>query len=132
MGDDDDYAEWSDHEVIREMQTFVRWADYLTVQLALAEITEAASERIYRRVRDLAMLRIDAPKGQVQRAKADASLTDEVLEAEEEAAQAKAYRKIVAGLCENVERDAALLSRELSRRIGRDGPERRDRRWGGG
>lgn len=131
LQEDDEYGEWSDHEVIKEMQTFTRWTDYLTVQLALAEITEATADRISRRVRDVAMLQVDAPKGQVLMAKADAGLSAEVVEAEEEAAQAKAYRKLVAGLCENVERDAALLSRELSRRIGRAGPERRDGRWGG-
>ena len=128
---DDEYGEWSDHEVIAEMQVFTRWADYLVVQHALAESSEAAAERFYRRVRDVAMLQIEAPKGQVQRAKAEAALSDEVAEAEDEAAQAKVYRKLLEGLYENVTRDAGLLSRELTRRVGREGPERRDRRWGG-
>ena len=128
---DDDYAAWSDHEVIAEMQVFTRWADYLVVQLALAEASEATAERFHRRVRDVAMLQIEAPKGQILAAKAAAALSDEVIEAEDEAAQAKVYRKLLEGLYENVIRDAALLSRELTRRVGREGPERRDRRWGG-
>lgn len=131
IDEDDDYGEWNDHEVIAEMQTFTRWADYLNVQLALAEATEATAVRIARRIRDLKMLSIEAGRGEVMRAKADAALSAEVVEAEEEEAQAKAYRKLMQSLYENLERDAALFSRELTRRVGRAGPERRADRWGG-
>lgn len=128
---DDDLGEWSDHDVIAEMTTYTRWADYLTVQVALAVTSEETAERFYRRTRDLKMIEVDAPKGQVQRAKAEAGLSDEVVEAEDVYAEARAYRKLIEGLYENVTRGAALLSRELTRRTEREGPERRDRRWGG-
>ena len=128
---DDEYGEWTDEQVIAEMQIFTRWADYLTVQLPLAEAAESTADRVHRRIRDLKTLSQDAPKGQVTLAKMSVALSEEVVEAEDVAAQAKAYRKLVAGLLENVTRDASLLSRELTRRVGRDSFERRERRWGG-
>lgn len=128
----EDLAEWNDRDLMAEFVMFTRWADYLNVQVILAEITEETAGRIHRRLKDIAMLSIDAPKGEVLRAKAEAGLSDDVLEAEEEEASSKAYRKLVTGIYENVVRDASALSREISRRSDREPLDRRDRRWGGG
>lgn len=126
---DGDLGEWSDGVLMTQFTLFTRWADHLNVEVALAEITEATAERIFRRIRDVAMLGVSPARGQVTAAKAAAGLSAEVIEAEDEAASAKAYRKLVQSLYENVERDASLLSRELTRRLGRDPYERRERRW---
>lgn len=127
---EEDFSTWSDAEVIHQMAVFARWAEFASTEMAMAETIEDRAERIFRRVRDETM--ISQPSGTVTAAKAIAGLSDAVIEAEEELASAKAYRRLVQSLLSNLDRSQSVLSRELTRRVGREGPERRDARWGRG
>jgi hypothetical protein len=49
--------------------------------------------------------------------------------ARERALEAYAARKLTQVVYANCERVVALISRELTRRVGREGPERRNARW---
>lgn len=63
-------------------------------------------------------------------AKASRVLDPDVAEQKQEVANRYAYRKLVAVLFTNIERDAALVSRELTRRTGSyEAKPRRESRW---
>lgn len=126
---EEDFSTWSDVEVVHQMGVFGRWAEYAATELASAEAIEEQAERIHRRLRDQRMLQ---ESGTVTAAKAVAGLSDDVIEAEEEYASARAYRKLVQGVLANLDRSQSILSRELTRRVGREHPERRSAKWGGG
>ena len=107
---------------------FTVWADYAFSQLAVA----AAEEREFSRLHDLRKAReMAASSG------AKGSVTAARAAAEEGAAgdgyrasERYSYRKILESISSNLERDAALLSRELSRRLGDKAPTRNRRSWG--
>ena len=69
-------------------------------------------------------------KDRVTVAKAERSLDPDVLERKQEVANRYAYRKMIGVLFINTEREAALVSRELTRRTGSyEAKPRRDVRW---
>lgn len=121
-------ADLSDADLMDELAIHTRWANYLNTQVALAEITESSAESILNNTRNIARAK-SSSGGSVTEFKAKADLQEDVLEAEREYISAKSYRKLVATVYENAERNASVVSRELTRRVGREGPERRDRRW---
>lgn len=110
----DDLGGIHDRRLVEWMQIFTAWADYLNVQVALAEVDEGDCEA---RV-ELAKARImaGAGRGEVNRARAEAKSSPEAAVLAADHAYAKAYRKMITALYANCERDAALLSRELTRR----------------
>ena len=63
-------------------------------------------------------------------AKAQRQADPQVIERKQTVAERYAYRKLVAVLFGNVEREAALVSRELTRRTGsQEARPRRETRW---
>lgn len=62
-------------------------------------------------------------------AKAERTLDPRVQEATEALQLAYARRKITQGIVEAAEKNVALISRELTRRVGHEPADRRDRRW---
>lgn len=69
-------------------------------------------------------------KDRVTVAKAERSLDPDVMEQKQEVANRYAYRKMIGVLFINTEREAALVSRELTRRTGSyEAKPRRDVRW---
>lgn len=124
---EEDLADLSDADLMDELAIHTRWANYLNTQVALAEITEMSAERILNQVRNRARARSSG--GSVTEHKAKADLDEDVLEAAEEFENAKSYRKLLTSLYENTSSNASAVSRELTRRVGREGPERRDRKW---
>lgn len=62
-------------------------------------------------------------------AKARAYKDPEFLAATEEMNRAYSYRKIIEAIYNNTERKSILLSRELTRRIGRNDREGRAQKW---
>lgn len=71
-------------------------------------------------------------KDSVTAAKAARANDPAVLRAEERLLFAYALRKVLTARHEAFERDAFAVSRELTRRLGRDPVERRTHRFGGG
>ena len=99
------------------------WVDYLSVQHAAAEIDERATKRTLDAHGALAMLGDDEEstpkrKESVSAAKARRDAHPKTVELTKQYDDAHAYTKLVGVLMANLDRDAALLSRELSRRIG--------------
>src|SRR5581483_2901914 len=115
-----DLTELRDRELMNLFQATGRWLRYLTLQLAAAEVDESYAER--------ALTRIEALKGYDFRkvdAKARAHADHEFLAAKDAQVAAYGYKKVLAALVSNVDRDSFHLSREISRRSARSDRDRR-------
>ncbi|MCA1783602.1 MAG: hypothetical protein ABR616_15770 [Dermatophilaceae bacterium] len=124
-------ADLSDADLMEELREHTEWTNHLGAELVNAEITEETAQTIFERMKTAKMLGMEPSyKGETMtERKARAGLSDEVQEAEDEFLAAKAYRKLVLNLYESAERKASNISREITRRVGRDGPDRRSMRW---
>lgn len=118
----------SDEDLMVLFTDFTAWADYSASQLAVA----AAEEREFVRLHELHKARQVAAGNNksssvtAQRAAAEADAAGEGYKASER----YSYRKIIESISGNLERDAALVSRELSRRLGDKAPMKTRRMWG--
>jgi len=108
------------------------WLDYVSVQVACAEIDERAAQRVLDQAEATALIagwsgeRAD----RVAIARAKQAINPEVNRLLAEFAEAHNYRKLIQTLASNLERDAALASRELTRRTaGISTPSKRASRW---
>jgi hypothetical protein len=109
-----DLTEEPDRALMNLFQAIQRWVKYLALQLAAAEVDESCTER--------ALTRIEALKGYDFRkvdAKTRAYTDQEYLTAKDDQEAAYGYRKMIAALYANVDRDSFHLSRELTRRSAR-------------
>lgn len=109
-----------------------RWADYLSVQLALTQIEERYIDGCVSTLEaQFSILNWEGVKeDRVTLLKSRRDADPEIIAARQHHQQAYAMRKLTETLYLNAERDAALLSRELTRRIGRqEVNERRTARW---
>lgn len=105
----------SDEGIIELFAVATSWADYAAAQHALAVI----SEREYERSAEVAESEVWASmpaKTPVSESKAALARDDRVAGARHDLDRAMAYRKLLSSLCERYERDAALISREITRR----------------
>lgn len=124
-----DLTELDDSGLMLLFTTLTAWADYLGGQLALAEIDERASEAVLKKAEAVSMLRSSPTSGKVTMAKAEKYEDPVVEEAQESFMKNHAYRKLLNVLYNNVDRDASLVSRELTRRVGMEPNRRREGRW---
>lgn len=106
-----------------------RWADFSGGQLALAEVDETYAEALLDRLKALGYIRGGDEK--VTKARAEMQVADDYQEAVQAKLEAYARRKLLQARHAAFERDAAVVSRELSRRIERDPSARRTARYGG-
>jgi len=108
------------------------WASYMAGQLACSQIDERASQRIL----DLAVATalLSGWKGgsdaRVTVAKATIVTDVEVQRLRQTLDERYAYRKLVEVLSTNVERDATLVSREITRRGTSEPRRNRSDKWG--
>lgn len=114
----EDITSIHDEDLMVLFGSVTSWLDYVSVQVACAEIDERASQRVLDQAEASAL--IGSYKGpasdRITMAKAAAVLDPEVVRIKTELADNMAYRKLIQTLASNLERDAALVSRELTRR----------------
>lgn len=127
-----DITSLSDEDLMELFVALTAWNDYASVQVVFAQV----DERDCQRVLDLAEARAVAANwtggrdDRVAIAKAKIATDDQVVKAREQLDYRHAYRKLVEVIASNVERDAALVSRELTRRTaGATSVVRRSSRW---
>lgn len=128
----------TDMQLINLMVAFTRWADYSQTRLAAAEIDESAAEEALAVARSLNLIRF-MPSAEALRkredtmtgAKALVEQQADVVELRQHRLNAYAYRKTLQPRHDAFVRDAAVLSRELTRRTDRTPMENRSSRWGG-
>lgn len=120
---------------------FTRWADYSGGQLAVADVDERYADAYVDQLKAKHLIETwdagdddERPKSKrpgVTVARAGKAMDPIYQEAVQAKLNAYARRKLLAARHEAFERDAAVVSRELSRRIERDPSARRTARFGG-
>jgi hypothetical protein len=108
---------------------FTGWQNYAAVQFAEAEVAEERADARVRLLEATGMVRAFGGKVKVTEVRAEIALDPEVMAAKDEALAAYAKRKLTKVIYDNCERSVFVVSRELSRRIGQAGSERRIGRW---
>lgn len=111
----DDITDLDDVGLVAELALLTAWADYAASQHALAIIEEREAERSLA-VAEANHWKRKPVKSTVAELKALSSADESVVEAQDALDQIYAYRKLLQELVARYERDAAVLSRELTRR----------------
>jgi hypothetical protein len=124
-----------------QLVLLTRWADYSGGQLAVADVDEAFAKSYVDQLKAQGLVEswqsgedTDEPKGKrpgVTVARAGKTLDPIYQTAVQEQLNAYARRKLLSARHEAFERDAAVVSRELTRRLERSPSERRTARHGG-
>lgn len=118
-----------DSEILADLFTrLTAWQNYAGMQLAAAQVDEAALDR----KRDIAYAKSMAARGggrgeKVTVLKAQASSDPVIADLDERLAKAFAYRKLLEAVYNNFEREIALVSREITRRTNDQRAFRKDR-----
>lgn len=121
-----------DQDLMNFFVRYTRWADYFSAQLTMEEINESNGEALVRRLENLWMLN-NRPEGkpasgEITLLKIQMETDEEIIAAREALRITYARRKLYKMLFDQAERDAALCSRELTRRVeGSDIRRRTDR-----
>lgn len=103
----------------------------------MAFVDERITDAVYEKAKALSAVRTwgddeqddGAAVGKVARRQARHAQDPDVLRTRQQQLDAYAYRKLVESVHESHVRDAAVVSRELTRRVDREGPTRRNDRW---
>ncbi len=105
-------------ELSRLFSQLTAWTNYVATQLAAAQIDERAAEKLLEtQTAKRMILRSSATsKTPVAAMKADVAGSPEIIKLSEELETLYAYRKMIEVMFFNLERDSALISRELTRR----------------
>lgn len=118
----------TDQQLMSTFSQFTAWADFFSYRVALDEVEEKFAEDLVRKLEDLFMLanRPARPQsGVITVLKASMEGDADISSAREEYRTVYARRKLMQTFFESAERDAAVLSRELTRRTGMDAYQRR-------
>lgn len=126
----EDPTELGDSELMRLFVQLTKWSEYLGAQLAVAEVDERYADASLEQVK--AVKSLGSTSKTVSGAKAAAMADPDYQAAQQDYNERHAYRKLVHVSFINAERNSALLSRELTRRVNRTEREGRSDRWGGG
>lgn len=126
----DDPTELDDSGLMRLFVQLTKWAEYLSAQLAAAEVDERYADAALDKIKAIKSLENKTEKT-VTAAKAHAWKDADFIEAHDAYQVAYAYRKLINISYLNAERNSTLLSRELTRRVNRTEREGRADRWGG-
>lgn len=127
-----------DSDLMVLFSQFTAWSNYASGKRSEAEIEERRlSDALGFADAKAMILGWDEDTGRaadkkVTITKARKLADEDVQAALEEQRVAYAHRKLIATMAETFERSTALVSRELSRRIGNSDVTRRQHRWGGG
>ena len=111
-------TDFHDEELMELMTEITRWVDYLGVELAIAEIHERGAQKVLDFAEASALIKNwgGGRDDSVTVAKALRRMDPDVEECEDALHGWYARRKLLNAMYEAAERDAALCSRELTRR----------------
>jgi hypothetical protein len=121
-------TELNDDKLMELFVELTRWAEYAGTQLAAAAVDEKDAEAHLERCKAMAAVKAKNEKS-VTAQKAAAASDEEVLDADAEYRKNYAVRKLTEAIYSGADRKAAVVSRELTRRIGRSDRESRVTRW---
>lgn len=92
------------------------WSDFVSAQVSCAQVDERAAEKKLSHSENLLMIASGDRGDRVTFARAQVAADPKISALKEEIERLHAYRKLVETLSTNIERDANLVSRELTRR----------------
>lgn len=92
------------------------WSDFVSAQVSCAQVDERAAEKRLSHRENLLMIASGDKGDRVTYARAQVAAEPTIVALKEEIESLHAYRKLVETLFLNIERDASLVSRELTRR----------------
>lgn len=92
------------------------WSDFISTQVSCAQIDERAAERRLAQEENLLMIASGSNGDRVTYARAQVAADPRIVSLKDTVEEAYAYRKLAESLAANIERDASLVSRELTRR----------------
>lgn len=109
---------------------YVAWQNYAAVEFARAEVEEEKAEAHVKFLEAQHMvMNWKGPNDKVTVSRAEMAIDPAVDTARREHLQAYANRKLAQVMYGNCERCGNLISREITRRVGREPQERRNNRW---
>jgi hypothetical protein len=108
---------------------YVQWQNFAATEFAMAEVEEEQAEASVRRLTAEGFVLNYGNRTKVTETRAAIDASPEMTRARDNVLAAYAKRKMTGVMYSNCERTAALLSRELSRRIGSSDVQRRQMRW---
>lgn len=126
----EDPTSLDDSQLMTLFVQMTEWASYTGTLLAIAEVNESSAEGEVKRLEALSAAANRGEKN-VTTAKAKVWEDPEYIDAKKVQEEAYSYRKITQHLHEVADKRATVLSRELTRRVGREPRESRAGRWGG-
>lgn len=119
----------SSEQLAEKFTQLTAWADYISSQLAIAQIEERASTRSLDVMENKLLVEKMAQPVRGERitlVKAQVSVDPRVLDLAQTAEEKYQYRKLVEMLLGNHERDLQLVSREITRRTNDQRANRKD------
>lgn len=123
-----DPTDLTDPELMTLFREFTEWVAYQGAQLAVADVEEQSAAETVKRIETMTTARNSGAKS-VTAAKAAVWEDEAYIDARDEHFRAQAHQKILRGIYEATEKKQVLLSRELTRRVGRDPRDGRNSRW---
>lgn len=123
-----DPTELDDSRLMTLFTALTEWGAYQGAMLAVAEVEEANAEAEVTRQEKLAQAKNSGAKN-VTTIKSMVYTDPDFAAAKEAHFSARANAKILRGIYEATEKKGTLLSRELTRRVGREAREGRSGRW---
>jgi predicted TIM-barrel fold metal-dependent hydrolase len=139
--DGDDITMYDDAQLMTSFMEAIAWQNFVATIAVEAEVREAALEEQLATAEARAMLdtwstgKTVGPKGGIRtdglatEAKLHRDVDPDVIAMREQLLQSRASRKRAQVVRDNCERIANLLSRELTRRVGREPVDRRGNRY---
>lgn len=122
----DELTDLTDSELMKLMTAVNKWANHLGYQLSRAQVAEKFAAQLVEKLS--AFQQIKNKGGSVTAMKASVWDDEHYADARQKEHDAYAHRKLVEALYNAVDRDSFVLSRELTRRIGRNDRDRRQNR----
>ena len=124
-------TEMDDRALMNLFVRHTRWRGYLSGQQAMAEVDERFAEDHLKILEAKALIRDwgGSKEDRIAVARAERVLDPDVQAAMDNLQLAYARRKLTGALVEASDKNVAVISRELTRRVGNEPTERRDRRW---
>lgn len=129
----EDLTEVDDQTLMSLFSQFVQWQDYASSQKVWVEMEEDEAAADLEQAKAMATRKPEDVKSRDpigQLIKAEIAKDPLVIAKTEQYRRAHYLRKMTGNLAEGLERRAALISRELTRRTNNEPLRRRDARWG--
>ena len=137
----EELTELSDADLMTLFSKWTQWMNYTAAQLAIAEVDERFAEKVVEKFQAISLITergaLYGDKSTTSAEKANATTylkakawEDSVyVEARDAVEEAYAYRKLIKLKYDEADKNTALVSRELTRRVGRNDREGRNSKW---